>query len=155
MLARKLVLLTLFVALVIALLAVSACGSDDGPTSPNPDASEQRASPQVLQNVSAREAMDLIQKNKANPGFVILDVRTVEEYQAGHLENAVMLDYYSAGFRRDLDKLDKSRDYLIYCRSGHRSSEALKIMAELGFARIYNLADGINGWQGAGLPVVK
>ncbi|GAG42700.1 unnamed protein product, partial [marine sediment metagenome] len=65
------------------------------------------------------------QENKDNPNFVILDVRTPEEFLSEYIENSVNLDYYSDTFRNNLDKLDKNKMHLIYCRSGRRSENAL------------------------------
>lgn len=86
---------------------------------------------------------------------VLLDVRTPEEYAAGHLANSILIDYRAADFKDNLNKLDKTVKYLIYCRSGHRSGLALQIMKELGFADYHDIAGGINAWTAAGLPVVQ
>ncbi len=85
----------------------------------------------------------------------LLDVRTPEEYAAGHLEAAVIVDYYSPDFKNRLGQLDKTAKYLIYCRSGKRSAASLTIMQELGFTDIRDIAGGFNAWTAAGYPVVK
>jgi len=72
---------------------------------------------QVARNIRVKDAYTLIQKNKGNPDFVILDVRTPAEFADEHIENAINLDYYSETFRDDLNKLDKTKTYLIYCRT--------------------------------------
>ena len=110
---------------------------------------------QVIKNVNPQEAFALIEENKANPDFVILDVRTKEEVDAGYIENAVNIDYYSDTFRDELNKLDKNKKYLIYCRSGNRSGQALAIMEDLDFREVYNMTGGIVEWQAEGLPTVK
>ncbi len=109
----------------------------------------------VIEDVTPGEAYALIQENRGNKDFIIIDVRTPEEYADGHIEKAVNLDYYSETFRSELDKLDKSKTYLVYCRSGRRSAGALDMMKELGFDKVYNMAGGILEWEAAGLPVVK
>jgi len=86
---------------------------------------------------------------------VLLDVRTPDEYAAGHIENAVNMDYYAPDFSDRLSKLDKTAKYLIYCRSGKRSASALKIMQEQGFTEIHDIAGGINAWIAAGYPIVR
>jgi len=86
---------------------------------------------------------------------VLIDVRKPEEYAAGHLENSLSIDYYATDFKDKLGKLDKTAKYLIYCRSGKRSAASLKIMQELGFTDIHDIAGGINAWIEAGLPIVK
>jgi rhodanese-related sulfurtransferase len=109
----------------------------------------------ILQDVGVQEAFDLIQQNQGNPDFIIVDVRTPEEFNDGHIENAVNIDFYSETFRQDLDKLDKSKVYLVYCRSGNRSGQAMDIMDELGFQEVYNLDTGIQEWIAKGFPVIK
>ncbi len=117
---------------------------------------DQTESPgQEIANVTAKEAFDLIQANKDDPDFVILDVRTPEEFSEGHIENATNLDYYSETFREELDQLDKSKIYLMHCRSGGRSSQAITIMEELDFLKVYHMNDGIIGWEAGGFPVMS
>ncbi len=113
------------------------------------------SSNQVLEDIGIQEAFELIQSNQGNPDFVITDIRTPEEFNEGHIENAVNIDFYSETFREDLDKLDKSKTYFIYCRSGNRSGRAMPIMKELGFQEVYNLSAGIKEWTAEGLPVVQ
>ena len=85
-----------------------------------------------------------------------MDIRTPEEFSAERLDNAVnLVDYYSETFRQDLDKLDKGKIYLIYCRTGRRTGEALPIMKELGFAEAYNMLGGITSWAEEGLTTIK
>lgn len=110
---------------------------------------------QIIENITPEETYILIQGNEDNLNFVILDVRTPEEFLGEHIENAVNLDYYSDTFRNDLDKLDKNKTYLIYCRSGSRSEKALNIMKELNFKEVYNMSGGIIKWKSEGLPTTK
>ena len=110
---------------------------------------------QIIEDIGVQEASELIQDNQGNQSFVIIDVRTPEEFSDGHIENAINIDFYSDTFRDDLDKLDKNKMYFIYCKSGNRSGSAMDIMAELGFKEVYNLSVGIKGWIAEGLPVVK
>ena len=87
--------------------------------------------------------------------FVIIDVRTPEEYANGHIENAINLDYYSKTFKDELNKLDKNKAYLIYCRSGRRTGTVLDIMKGLGFTEVYNMLGAITQWEAKGLPIIK
>ena len=109
----------------------------------------------IIKDITAPQAQSLIQKNRQNKDFVIIDVRTPSEYTSGHIENAVNIDYSASNFRDEADKLDKNKVYLIYCRSGSRSKKALETMKELGFAEVYNLIGGITSWEVEGLPTVK
>ena len=113
------------------------------------------ADTKILKDITPVEAFDLIQENKENIDFIILDVRTEPEYKSGHIENAENIDYYSEGFKDELGELDKNKTYLIYCASGNRSGRTLKIMKGRGFQKAYNVLGGIKGWKSKGLPVVE
>ncbi len=109
----------------------------------------------TIEDITPQEAFTLIQDNQNNPDFVIIDVRTPQEFVAEHIENATNMDFYSEAFRDTLNTLDKNKTYLIYCRSGGRSGSALDIMAELNFREVYNILGGILSWQAAELPTTK
>lgn len=80
---------------------------------------------------------------------VVLDVRTQEEVDEGIIPNALHIDIYKGqGFIYELEELDKTKNYYVYCRSGGRSGQACAIMAQLGFNNAYNLVGGFNEWQG-------
>jgi rhodanese-related sulfurtransferase len=109
----------------------------------------------IVENLTALEVFALIEENTDNPDFVIVDVRTPEEFKSGYLGGAVNVDVNSETFKEDIAKLDKSKNYLVYCRSGGRSSRAVSIMQELGFTNIYHMSKGITEWIAEGLPVEK
>ncbi len=108
----------------------------------------------IIKTFEPKEAMELIQKNANNPNFVILDIRTPEEFDSGHIAGAININYHSDSFIEDLDKLDKSKTYLVYCRTGRRSGDAVSIMTRLGFKEIYRIKGDIVKWKSEGLPVV-
>ncbi len=137
--------------LVISISVISGCDKTTGVSTEGPTSNQQ----QQIVNNSAVEAFDLIQENIDNPNFIIIDVRTPAEYDDGHIENAVLVDYNSANFREEISKFDRDRKYLIYCRTGRRSAGARDIMEELGFYYIYHMDGGITEWVAEGLPVVK
>lgn len=110
---------------------------------------------QHITAVSPSEAAELISQHQGDANFVILDIRTPGEYQSGHLEGAVMIDYYSKSFVDEIGRLDKEKSYLVYCRSGNRSARLMDLLKKLQFQRIYHLASGINSWNAAGLPLVR
>ena len=143
--AQKLGIMALSCFLIVPLLLISGC------VSPGDTALKT----QVIEDVTLEEAYALIQDNKDNQNFVIIDVRTPEEYADGHIEKAINLNYHSETFKDELNKLDKDNIYLIYCRSGNRSGAALSIMEELGFGEVYNMLGGIVQWESGGLPTVK
>lgn len=105
--------------------------------------------------VLPREAYQLLGAGERHPGLVVLDVRTAEEYRAGHLPNAFRLDYYQPDFRERLADLERDVPYLIYCRIGVRSARTYQMMSELGFTQVYELRGGIRAWRQAGLPLMR
>jgi rhodanese-related sulfurtransferase len=88
-------------------------------------------------------------------GIITLDVRTPSEFNEGHIEGASLIDFQSGNFENEITSLDKNQTYAIYCRSGNRSGEAVKVMTEAGFTKLYNLDGGVIDWASAGLPLVK
>jgi rhodanese-related sulfurtransferase len=86
--------------------------------------------------------------------YVLVDVRTAEEFIDGHIEGALNIDYFSATFSDDISKVGFEIPVLLYCRSGNRSIKAMKIMNELGFKEVYNLEGGIKGWISENNPVI-
>ncbi|MFC2092736.1 rhodanese-like domain-containing protein [Bacteroidota bacterium] len=109
----------------------------------------------VSENITVMEAFEMINENLENPSFVILDVRTPEEYNSGHIENSVLIDYRSDTFREEINELDKNNTYMIYCRTGGRSAYALNMMKELGFDNAYNMLGGITLWEKESYPIEK
>jgi rhodanese-related sulfurtransferase len=86
--------------------------------------------------------------------YKVIDIRTMEEYRAGHLKGSVQKDFFKTEeFSKFLDSLDKTQKYLIYCRSGNRSGKALIQMQEKGFKNVSDLDGGYNVWIGSGYPV--
>jgi rhodanese-related sulfurtransferase len=106
-------------------------------------------------NLSPAEARETIGKRSGDPGFVLLDVRTPKEFDAERIEGAVMVDYLSPSFRDEMAKLDRSKSYLVYCRTGHRTNGALKVMRDLGFRNVSALVGGITKWKEAGFPTAR
>lgn len=79
---------------------------------------------------------------------VILDVRTEEEVENGMIEGAKHIDIYlGQGFLDEVEKLDKDKNYYVYCRSGVRSVQACALMAQKGLNNTYNLLGGYNAWD--------
>ena len=105
--------------------------------------------------LEAREAYALIQKNKTNLNFVVLDVRTPEEFKDGHVEGAININYDSLAFKTEMAKLDRKKTYFVYCRTGRRSTEAVRIMRELEFTKIIRMKGDILKWQAENLPLVR
>ena len=106
----------------------------------------------IFMNLSALQCDSLIQANVDNPNFVILDVRTPNEYNPQHLEGAIMRNFFDADFIEQLDQLNKQKTYLIHCKSGSRSGNAFNSMQTMDFVEVYNMIGGINAWNSNSLP---
>lgn len=106
---------------------------------------------QELTNVDPARAAEIIEQGG---DVVILDIRTPEEYAGGKLDGALNIDFYASDFSAQLDQLDKDSHYLVYCRSGNRSGQAMPVFEQLGFAKVDNLQGGIVAWYEQGYSVV-
>ncbi|MCH7535187.1 MAG: rhodanese-like domain-containing protein [Bacteroidetes bacterium] len=87
----------------------------------------------------------------------LIDVRTPEEYQAGHLKNAVNINFIDNDFEELISKLVKKKPVFIHCAAGvegGRSNQTAKLLEELGFTEIYELEGGITNWINAGMETV-
>jgi len=91
----------------------------------------------------------------AQAGVITLDVRTPGEFNLGHIEGAQLLDFQSGNFENEISSLDKNATYAVYCRSGNRSGQAVKVMHDAGIHNVYNLNGGVIDWANAGLPLVN
>ncbi|MFL9842919.1 rhodanese-like domain-containing protein [Flavobacterium rhizosphaerae] len=86
-------------------------------------------------------------------GVQVIDVRTPEEYNSGHIANAVNIDINENDFAQRLDSLDKDKAVYVYCRSGGRSAKAVDMLKAKSFTNIIELNGGIEAWQKAEKPV--
>jgi len=126
--------------LILALsVLVTACSSD--------------TTTQDIELVSPADAAQVIADDPA--GLVVLDIRTAEEFNEARLADAIMVDFYADDFADQLDTLDKDVPYVMYCRTGNRSSDAVKTMKDLGFVEVYEIDGGIVNWYEQGYPVVN
>jgi len=91
----------------------------------------------------------------AEAGVITLDVRTPGEYMGGFIQGAQNIDFQSGNFENEIASLDKNATYAVYCRSGNRSGQAVKVMHDAGFHNVYNLNGGVIDWANAGLPLVN
>lgn len=120
-------------------LALGACGAPSGRGS----------------NLSPAKADSLIQAHKSDSSFLLLDIRTPQEYAMGHMPHAKLVDFYAPNFQSEIAKLPRNAPILLYCRSGNRSGQALDLMQGMGFTDVRHLAGGINLWQAEARPLVR
>jgi rhodanese-related sulfurtransferase len=93
-------------------------------------------------------------KTVSDSSVVVLDVRTPGEFMSGHLVNAINIDVEGAQFNAYVSKLDKTKTYAVYCRSGRRSAIATTEMSKLEFKTLFNLEGGTGAWSAAGQTLV-
>lgn len=106
----------------------------------------------VVKNVSPEDAAKLLEEH---PKIVVLDVRTPEEFAAGHIAGAKNVDFKAPDFAAKVAALDKSQTYLVHCAAGGRSGKTLDLMKGHNFTAIYHLNEGFKAWEKAGKPVAK
>lgn len=94
-------------------------------------------------NISVDEAKKMIDENEK---LQIVDVRTAQEFETGHIKGAINIDWKSPDFAKNIEQIKKKKPVLIYCRSGRRSLAAMNKMMELGFKETYNMEGGIIVW---------
>lgn len=100
-------------------------------------------------------SVDAFDKMLGDEGVQLVDVRTADEFSAGHIAGAVNIDWFSKGFLHDaVAMLDKARPVMVYCRSGKRSAAAAARLQGAGF-KTYNLKGGYIDWTAVGKPVTK
>jgi len=106
------------------------------------------------ENAPVKHAFEHWQQGKTSPiPFVMLDVRTPEEYAEGHIKGAVLIPVQVLQTR--LSEIPKDKQVYVYCHSGVRSARASKMLAKHGFHNIENIVGGFEAWKHAGYPVAK
>ena len=103
-------------------------------------------------NVQPDEVYDLL-SNSNNNNSVLLDVRTKEEVIEKKITNSINIDFYSDSFKDSILRLDKSKTYYVYCRSGRRSLNTVEFMRKNGFNESYNVDWGIIKWTDSKIPL--
>lgn len=121
--------LFLILSLICTLIAIAGCSKKDDKS--------------TFTTINAEEAKKMMDENK---DIIILDVRTEEEYQEGHIEGAILIPDNEVAEKSESKLNDKSATILVYCRSGRRSANASRALNELGYINIYDFG-GINDWK--------
>ena len=141
--------LTLSVAALLLAGSLAACGSGDPEVSVSAGSVAASAPTEGAELQPAAFAAAL-----KRPNTTIIDVRTPQEFAQGHLPGAVNIDVEGPDFVAQVQALDPTAAYAVYCRSGNRSAAAISMMNQLGFTSAYHLGGGITAWKGAGGEVV-
>ena len=106
---------------------------------------------QIIEDINAEKFHQLIEKGDG----IIIDVRTSQEFNSGHIIDATNIDFYSEDFTDKLKIVRKDVPIYVYCRSGGRSSSAANKMEKLGFTKVYNMLGGIGSWKSEGYETIK
>ena len=106
---------------------------------------------QIIEDINAENFHQFIEKGDG----IIIDVRTSQEFNSGHIIDATNIDFYSEDFTDKLKIVRKDVPIYVYCRSGGRSSSAANKMEKLGFTKVYNMFGGIGSWQSEGYETIK
>ena len=111
--------------------------------------------PATATTVVKRIGVDEYDKLRSNTNVVLLDVRSVAEFEKGRIPGAINMDVNSPRFPEMIGTLDKNKAYLVNCAVGMRSAKACKKLEGAGFKELYDLAPGFDGWKKARKPVQK
>jgi rhodanese-related sulfurtransferase len=136
-----------------ALIGVAWLGAALADEPPAPAAPTATAAPPAAPAVPSISHADLLTRIRADR-LLLLDVRTAEEYAAGHIESAVNIAHDQLASRSAELPADKSAEIIVYCRSGRRSAIALEWLRAQGYQRLLHVDGDWLGWQAAGQPVV-
>lgn len=107
----------------------------------------QMVSQEIQQEAQLITVDEIARQMQDSSQMLLLDVRTKEEFEEGHLSGALNMDFLSEGFRLQVEQLPKDQPVFIYCRSGNRSAKAANLLREAGFQQIYDLKGGYLEWE--------
>jgi len=130
---------------IFAILLLSAC--DSTPTE-SVDSHKELIKEQTIvvntiaEDVSAEDFKGFIEEFKDQ----LVDCRTPEEYSMGSIDGAMNIDFLDENFSEEINQLDRDKPVLVFCKSGGRSSKAMKKLVDAGFTEVYNLLGGYSGW---------
>jgi len=122
-----------FLASIVLILSLTCCSAQSGGTVDVP-------------TLKAELAKGTVQ---------LVDVRTPQEWNSGHIAGAMHIDWFSDDFKARVSKLNKMEPVRLYCASGGRSEEAREMLKEMGFKDVLDLDNGIQAWKRSGGAVVK
>ena len=109
---------------------------------------------QIFESTEINEISDAQFTEIQDTDYILVDVRTAEEYESGHIQDAVNFDFYSESFQNDILTLDKSSSIILYCRTQNRSTKTANYLKESGYNEITVIAGGITSWVKNGNDLV-
>ena len=109
---------------------------------------------QIFESTEINEISDAQFTEIQDSDYILVDVRTAEEYESGHIQDAVNFDFYSESFQNDILTLDKSSSIILYCRTQNRSTKTANYLKENGYKDITVLEGGITSWVKNGNDLV-
>ena len=109
---------------------------------------------QIFESNEINEISDAQFTEIQDTDYILVDVRTAEEYESGHIQDAVNFDFYSESFQNDILTLDKSSSIILYCRTQNRSTKTANYLKESGYNEITVIAGGITSWVKNGNDLV-
>lgn len=121
--------------LILSTLVISGC------TTLNKEISTKGQEAVTVSRITSEEAKEEMNNNDV----IILDVRTEEEYNSGHIENSVLIPIDDLEYKEEEVLTNKEQKILVYCRSGNRSKKAADLLVEMGYTNVYNFG-GIKDW---------
>lgn len=133
----------LVVALALAGPLLAGCGSDSGAAEDRPSA-----------DFPSLEAPDFA-RQMSRPGTTLVDVSSRREFEDAHIEGARNIAVEEQGFEERIEALDPDGTYALYCRDDRRSGKAMRVMAEHGLTRVYDLDGGMQAWMAYGGAVTR
>ena len=109
---------------------------------------------QIFESNEINEISDAQFTEIQDTDYILVDVRTANEYESGHIQDAVNFDFYSESFQNDILTLDKSTSIVLYCRTQNRSTKTANYLKENGYKEITVIAGGITSWLKNGNDLV-
>jgi rhodanese-related sulfurtransferase len=140
------------ITLAVAAALLTGCAQSQS-QAPAPAAQAPAAQPQQKAPMVNLTAADLLAQVKAGSKPFIVDVRTAEEFAAGHIDGAKNIDLQT--IEKGIKAIPKEQEIVLICRSGNRSAQAYDILAQMGYTKLKNVTGGMQAWEQAGGPVVK
>ena len=101
---------------------------------------------QIFESNEINEISDAQFTEIQDTDYILVDVRTIEEYESGHIQDAINFDFYSDSFQKEILSLDKSSSIILYCRTQNRSTKTANYLKENGYKEIAVLEGGISTW---------